>query len=45
MKNLNKQIALTNYLKSQLIKQQFKHIRLQVNNRIIDIFIDRTTCI
>jgi hypothetical protein len=31
--------------KSQLIKQPFKHIRLQINNRIIDIFIDRTTCI
>jgi hypothetical protein len=29
--------------KSQLIKQQFKHTRLQVNNRIVDIFIDRTT--
>jgi hypothetical protein len=31
--------------KSQLIKQQFKHTRLQTNNRIVDIFIDRTTCI
>jgi hypothetical protein len=31
--------------KSQLIKQQFKHTRFQVNNRIIDIFIDRTKCI
>jgi hypothetical protein len=31
--------------KSQLIKQHFKHTRLQINNRIVDIFIDRTTCI
>jgi hypothetical protein len=29
--------------KSQLIKQQFKHTKLQINNRIVDIFIDRTT--
>jgi hypothetical protein len=29
--------------KSQLIKQQFKYTRLQVNNKIVDIFIDRTT--
>jgi hypothetical protein len=31
--------------KSQLIKQQFKHTRLQINNRIIDIFIYRTNYI
>jgi hypothetical protein len=31
--------------KSQLIKQQFKHTRLQINNRIVDTFIDRTTYI
>jgi hypothetical protein len=31
--------------KSQLIKQQFKHTTLQINNKIIDIFIYRTNCI
>jgi hypothetical protein len=31
--------------KSELIKQQFKHIILQIYNRIVDIFIDKGTCI
>jgi hypothetical protein len=36
---------LNKLFKSQLIEQQFKHIRLQINNRIVLIFIDRTTFI